>query len=172
MVSRVVISSTIFIFFAASGPEALHAKNGLWPVTQTGRPLQPKWSYRMGLKFHKNSLVVESIEPLSFASVLKTDVFEKTEGRKFKTLPRKEKSQRAWRQAQNGSLRAGDLIVAVNYVKVGSNKDFESACTREMSQNPGPWTIRVKRDGQTLDYTAPTSCNPLELIGCGPIPAK
>jgi len=69
-------------------------------------------------------------------------------------------------------LREGDVIVAVNGVKIGGPDDFQKRMKAIPKRHVSHWVFSVVRLGKNLEISNPAGfhCSPMDLIGCGPVP--
>ncbi|MBS1985299.1 MAG: PDZ domain-containing protein [Bdellovibrionales bacterium] len=132
-----------FLFFALGFFSLLSAAE----ARTATRHHRAAWSQRMGmlLRDSPRGVVVQKIRPTSYAQVI---------------APRR------------GGLRVGDLIGEVNGVKVRTVKQFEGTCAWYARYRPRRWFFKVRRGRDTFAATNDPRypCNPLTLIGCGPLP--
>lgn len=100
------------------------------------------WAKRLGFEFESNSLKLTKVFPFTFAAVTAPD---------------------------DGGLKQGDSIIAVNGVMVSNPAEFERVCQDFATQQPQSWVITLKRQQKRIVASGQKSsfCNTYDLTGCG-----
>lgn len=73
-------------------------------------------------------------------------------------------------------LEPGDVIVALNDFPVASAEAFQKVARWFAESQPTRWRFTVAREGVAEPFLVTAApghaCDPLKLIGCGPLPKK
>ena len=120
-------SMTVSVFCeqAISNPEVTR-RPLLVPLTKDGRPLKPKWTLRMGIKFINGSNTIGSIEPNSFAHVITLNG-----------------SLNPATLSESSYLQKNNKIVELNESKITSAQDFERVAVNNAATEIKPWKINT-----------------------------